>query len=620
MCGIFGRLSFSEPFSLQDVPRIVASLAHRGPDDEGHLILAEGKLQSCRGIDTDKSLGLPRLVEYPHSKLVLSHRRLSIIDLSSAGHQPMLDVTGRYGLVFNGELYNYRELQKELHNEGITFRTNTDTEVVLQSLIFWGTTAFNKFNGMWALAFWDNKMDELLLSRDRFGVKPLYYTHTPEGIAFASEIKALKKLESFKFIPNKRIISEYLATTKQSYGPETFYDGIFEVLPGHWMEWDEHGDCENTSYWKYEPSIKKWNYPDALCEFSRIFKDSIKIRMRSDVEVGSLLSGGLDSSTIVGTLNELHLITDNSFQTFSAVYDDERFSERKYIDELLKVIPVNAHFIEPDTQHLEDDIYALLEKTDEPIRSLSILSQFNIYRYIRQHTKVKVLLNGQGADELFAGYTNSYFKLFADLFWKMKWLTLIKEMRFFQANRPMPLKRLFITIIGQIKKSYDKKDFFTIEQYNELKIAPLREYLKYDDRTSMAFGLEARAPFLDYRLVEFAYTLPSDFKILNFRNKRIVRDFATDVVPDIILNRTDKMGFVTPQEEWQRSCLKNAFIRKFKNIDCYGDFFDVEKAKMSFNEYLNKKNNNWQLIWKYYCLIVFLEQNITPNISKNMTT
>ena len=610
MCGISGFYSPGRPLATIGVEAAHRTMRHRGPDDEGFVVFQGNRWVPCRGQDSIAEYhSLPFLESIGQVELLLGHRRLSIIDLSPAGHQPLVHPSERFALVFNGEVFNYLELRSELQALGVVFRTQTDTEVVLHAYAQWGKAAFARFNGMWALALWDAQEQRLLLCRDRFGVKPLYYAERQGAVYFASEMKALRAWPGLRFEPHRPAIDAYLQSCLLNHCSETFWDGLFEVLPGHWMEWGGDRRVLTECYWPYSPEIGSWTYDDALGRFGELFEDSLRLRMRSDVEVGTLLSGGLDSNTIVCTLYRLGLIRDNTFKSFSAVFEDQRFSEEQYIRETLRRVPLEPHFIYPRAEDVRSDLPRVLDHLEEPFRSLSVYSQFKIYERMRQDTQVRVVLNGQGADELFAGYSYHYSWLFCELALEGRLSRLTEEVRRYRQERGISFLGVAAGIASSFLHRVRSGETFSRRLFNELKVAPLREYLKYDDRTSMSASVEARAPFLDYRLVEFAYSLPPEFKIFEFENKRLERDYANNLVPPEIVQRRDKMGFISPQEIWQRQELGPWLDETFRDLDDLRDWMPVARARALYRDYRSGRSQAWAKVWRYFCLAQWLKHN-----------
>lgn len=606
MCAIAGFYSPNKMIPTHFIEDFLNVMRHRGPDDEGYVAVSAEIFKSYRGKETIKSLeSLPEIGELVNANLLLAHRRLSIIDLTADGHQPLVEKSGDYIISFNGEIYNYLELRQELTNLGIEFQTKTDTEVIIKSWIVWGHNCFSKFNGMWAIAIWNNITKKLTLSRDRFGVKPLYITKSDGCIYFASEIKSLLSLKNIKFEPNKNTIKKYLNSCFINTDSSTFWDSIEEVLPGVILEIDNKGIIKTKNYFNLEVNENKYNLKSANEQFKKLFESSLHLRMRSDVEVGSLLSGGLDSTTIVAGLNEIKKLDFERFKTFSAVFDEEEFSEEQYIKQTNEKYNLDGIFIKPDVNFLKSDMEKLFFHIEEPFRSLSLYSQYKIYQVIKDKTNVKVVLNGQGADELFAGYTSHYYYYFKDLLKLSKFKKAKAEIKKFKENRNLSWMHVFYKLLKIIITDF-RTDFEQFLVFN-VKKSPLREYLKYDDRTSMSSSIEARNPFLDFRLVEFAFQLEKDCKINNFQNKIIVRNYARGKAATSIVERLDKMGFISPQEIWQKNELKYWFDEVFERFKYHTTYFSGMKAYEFYGKYKCGVHNKWDKVWRYFCLMIWLE-------------
>ena len=609
MCGIAGFFSPTDQLSVSGVDVACQLMRHRGPDDEGFIALTPSGLECFKGEDTILDYAdLRHLSDLSETQLLLAHRRLAIIDLSADGHQPLVDKSGRYAIVFNGEIFNYLELRAELEILGCVFHTHTDTEVVLNAWIQWGRSSFSKFNGMWAIAIWDQSLKRLTLSRDRFGVKPLYIARQNNALYFASEMKTLHAWPGLAFQPNQTAINEYLDFCLLNKNEKTFWEGIQELKPSTWLEFDASGKEINGEYWNLNPSEVEYKNGAANEEFARLFEDSLRIRMRSDVEVGALLSGGLDSNVIVAGLYKQKLIANNGFKSFSAIFDDEGFSEEKYIRKTLNKVPLVSYMVSPNPNDLQEDLSKLLYYVEEPFRSLSVYSQYKIYECIKGDTSVKVVLNGQGADEIFAGYTSHYYYFFIQLIRRGHFTHAIKEMNKFSNGRQVSYFKM-VKQLARIWLSTNGKNCFTDILLDEVGVSPLREYLKYDDRNSMSSSIEARTPFLDYRLVEFAFSLPPRYKIDNFINKNIERVYAKKIVASEIVNRSDKMGFISPQEIWQKRELSLWFDNTFEKIKKHNTYFSGECAASLYQQYRSGKYEKWDHIWRYFCLMHWMEQH-----------
>lgn len=609
MCGLIGFFSPRAAVSTVGASAAAEAIRHRGPDDEGFVVQTAHGLVALKGKDTISELAdLPCIESVRAGQMLLGHRRLSVIDLSEKGHQPLVLDGGRYVIAFNGEIYNYLELRDELQRLGHRFSSGGDTEVALRAWIQWGGDAFSKFNGMWAIAIWDQSTRRLILCRDRFGVKPLYISKQNGALYFASEMKALLSWAGLSFAPNQNSINKYLEKSLLNSGAETFWQEIEELKPGTWLELCGDGRVTVGEYWKI--ASREIDYKEGEAEeiFASLFEDSLRLRMRSDVEVGTLLSGGLDSNTIVGSLFKNELVQTKQFRSFSAVFSESEFSEEHYIDDVVKRYPLISHKIRPAPAELQEDFDALLSAIEEPFRSLSVYSQFKIYQHIRSQTGVKVVLNGQGADELFGGYSVHYYYLFAEFISRGKFINLVDEMIRFQAGRHVSFAQITIGLLAALKNTRLGRENLNAMLLDEVRYSPLCEYLRYDDRTSMSAGIEARAPFMDYRLVDFAFTLPSRYKIHQFRNKVIERNYASSFVSADIVNRRDKMGFVSPQEAWQRGVLKPWFDIGFDRMRQHDRFFSGAKAHSAYKDYQQGGKQGWEKIWRHFCLYQWLKR------------
>ena len=630
MCGISGFHSLDSAIQLDTYYRAHSLLKHRGPDDEGFAIMVDHAIRHARGDDTIEHFkDLPDINSFESSRIVMGHRRLSIIDLTWQGHQPMTDADKRFWIVYNGEIYNYIELRKELEDLGHPFKSNSDSEVFLTAFKEWGAGSFNKFNGMWAAAIYDKRDDKLTLTRDRFGIKPLFYVIKNKSIYFASEVKFLLEFIDKPKI-NEQIAAEYLLFCHLDHVPETMFKDIYQLEPGHYAEFVE-GTLQTKKYWKYVPEInKKIAYKNAVDELDRLFKSSVDLRMRSDVPVGSLLSGGIDSTAIVCDLHRRGKIKENNFNTFSAVFKEEEFSEKQYIEKTIEKTRYTPHYIYPDPDSVENEIKNILYYQEFPFRSLSVYSQWNLYKHIKEETPVVVLLNGQGSDELFGGYTSHYNSLISEYIRTFRFLTAAKEAKLYLKYRNQNVMHVlphiariilpdFTDRVIRIVKYHLKflkrnfrfnkspkysKNCFLQDLFSNLKFSALREYLRYEDRDSMAFSLETRLPFMDFNLIEFGYTLPDEYKIKNGINKRVLRDSVREFTTKEVVERTDKMGFVSPQEKWQRTLLKDytSKIITKSNIKKNFPFMDDESIISAYDNYLKGITNDWSFFWRICCL------------------
>ena len=622
MCGITGFFSYKNKIDTKKYYEAHKKIAHRGPDDEGFIYKdINNNLEYLSGDDTIAELkNREHITTKTSFSLILGHRRLSIIDLSSYGHQPF--VYENLSMVYNGEIFNYIELRDELIVLGYNFETKSDTEVFLKAYHFWGVECFNKFNGMWAAAIYDHNKDEIILTRDRFGIKPLYYSIINDNLIFGSEIKFVSSFLD-KLEVNEKMIYEFLRFNHIDHTNQTLFKNIYQIEPSSYMVYS----TDTTKINKYF-EIKDVKSSDKIIK--AYLKDSIKLRMRSDVEVGSLLSGGIDSSTILGFINSEKYT--NKFQTFSAVFEEEQFSEKKYIDKFeTENIDLKKHFIYPKAEDLKSFIDELIYTQEEPFRSLAVFSQYEIYKYIKTNTNTTVLLNGQGADEIFTGYTNFYYIYLLELLRTFNWKLFVVEFNALKKNRSLSTKNIFMqlakTFLSLFIERKDKykifnKNFTPIKPkkkfrdllkdslYENLTFSALREYLRYEDKNSMRFSLESRLPFLDYRLVQSVYSLNNEEKIKNGVSKFTLRKITKDKMPDETLNRKDKMGFISPQEVWQKTILKEELDKAFEDIEKNGlfEFIDKKNIAKLYEKYEKGLIDNWGLIWNIYIIYKWKEQ------------
>jgi asparagine synthase (glutamine-hydrolysing) len=569
MCGICGYVN---PAGCDPtiVGRMARRAAHRGPDGEGYWIWDGG---AGVGVLVDEPAAL---AGRPPARAALGHKRLAIIDLTRAGQQPMRSEDGACWIALNGEIYNYVELREELMRLGHRFRTRTDTEVALAAYREWGAECFRRFNGMWGLAIVDLCKRTLTLSRDRLGVKPLYVWRGGGALFFCSEIKQLLDAPGFRPRANPDAVAEYVDTGYEA-PPQTFFEGVTAFPPGHWaaVGLDSPSEPVAHSFWEPEGITVEEITPDeAVDEFRTLFADAVRLRLRADVPVGTCLSGGLDSSAIYLQVALLHNGATPR-HAFSALFDDPRFDERQYVAEILGRYQGISHHVFPTPGMFLQGLDAFVYQHDEPPGSLSVFAASCVMRLAREHG-VPVLLNGQGGDELFGGYWPAYFL----------WLrsTLSSSPLSFVWNvagtlLPGGNREIFRQVLPhwrqyRARQLRDNRALlraayrgagFTINRnwaqeaqalspaayrMHEIRRIHLPRLLKWEDRNSMAYGVEGRYPFLDYRLVEWAGSVSPG---LNFRrgwNKWIVREGIGDRFPEAIRFRRDKIGFETPQSAW----------------------------------------------------------------------
>ena len=628
MCGIFAVLDLdSKNVHLQTLMKMSNALVHRGPDDCGLTYLElGGKKRVISGEKILDEAGRSPL----DGLLAFGHRRLSIIDLSETGHQPMCNETGEIWITYNGEIYNYLELSEELTGKGHLFKSRTDTEVILHAYEEWGLNCLNRFNGMWAFALWDGRRQRLFCSRDRLGIKPLYYLFNGQKFVMASEIKALLQDPAIEREPNHNRIYDYLEHGYLDHTEETCFKNIYQLKGSHYMTLDLRGTKDLhlniQRYWDVDRKEPGEGTPFKE-RFFELFEDSIRLHMRSDVPVGTCLSGGLDSSSIVMTAKKF--ISSNSHKTFSSCFEDKRYDEREFIDAVSKIAGTEPHFIFPRAEDLFKEMESLIWHQDEPFGSTSIYAQWNVFK-VTKLNHVKVVLDGQGGDELLAGYHNyfgaylgellgtfrlqqffqefqrikdlyrySHFWLFQYLVRSMVSLQTVKALRTLTGRKVKWLKRN-----GTLEEPliFPKKfrNLLFNSLYQSLMYLTLPGYLHYEDRNSMAHSIEARVPFLDYRLVEFVFSLPMDQLIKDGMTKRILREAMSGVLPEAVRTRMDKMGYVTPEDIWFREPLKKE-IEDIVESKSFGErgYFDVGEIKKAFAEHCAGRVNLGSTIWRW---------------------
>lgn len=628
MCGIVGIIRFdAKPIKKESLTTMMQTIKHRGPDDEGVFI--------------DEHVGL-------------GHVRLSILDLSEAGHQPMTDSTGRYTIIQNGESYNYIELREELQSMGYSFRTQTDTEVVLNGYIAWGEKVLDRLNGMFAMAIYDKQEQTLFIARDRFGVKPFYYHVSNEQMVFASEIPAILKALPDKPKANDNAIFDYLVFNRTDQTEETFFSNIYKLQHGCCMTLHitNEGVSELKNEGKSNLPIRKWydlaehvqnlkseiinlKSEQAKVRYMDLFKKAIELRLRSDVPWGVCLSGGLDSSAITATI--IKELKKPDVHSFSAVYGkDSKADESRFIDEFKGIVP-NMHYIYPDAErlfaHLDDYVRIQGEPTPttSPYALYCILSEASKY--------VKVILDGQGSDEAIAGYEYIPGLYYKSLFTHLKWGQLAKEivqyarlhrswrhvkyMVFFLLPSKMRTKvrvaqRGYIDpiFVENHKDSVIADKLYGANTMEEMLIAhfeyKLEHLTKWGDRDTMAFGVEGRSPFLDKDLVEFSIALKDELKIKEGYTKFILREVMKDIMPEKVRLRVDKKGFSVPQDEWFRSVEFQKLIIDILQSESFAKrgYFLPEEAKKLYQKHLSGEINISKDIWKWINLELWFREYI----------
>lgn len=589
MCGIFGILS-NDALDPLYARRMSEVLRHRGPDDEGFVAFAGERIQPLKGEDTPAevaqklqlTMGMLDITAHDGFSGFLGHRRLSIQDLSERGHQPM-SYLDRYWIVFNGEVYNFIEIRNELQAYGYSFKSNSDTEVVLAAYDKWGVDCQRKFNGMWGFILYDKLNRNVFISRDRFGVKPFYFHQAPGIFAFASEPKAILETGLVKRSPNISYIEDFLATGPDESGERTAFQDILRINPSHYVHCSVDdlvsGHFEQRQYWTLTPNCSREKFDEEkarqyAARYLEILEDAVRVRLRADVKTGSALSGGLDSSSIVYLVNKIQReqgLHDHQ-ETFSCVYtkpEESHCDESRYIDDLAATLTVKSHKIEPRWEDVPVEHDRVTWAMDTPFANSS-MSGWHTYKLIQQN-KIKVTLEGQGADEQMSGYLGYIYIYLASL----SLIELAREAAAF-IRVPGTAKHVAAGIVfnllmriglypaanfiyKKITKSRKDLDRCLNERLVSDSMTGLVNLLHYGDRVSMAHSIESRMPFLDYRLAEFLASVPACYKMHNGWTKYLARRAFDGLLPDHICWRKDKMGWPVPEKLWLGGPLRDWF-------------------------------------------------------------
>jgi len=659
MCGICGEIDFNNGVRVESVCQMTSVLAHRGPDDEGMVFIKDG-----HAVEIKKPFESP--LGRNGFEVGLGHRRLSIIDLSEAGHQPMKNEDGSIWIVFNGEIYNFQEIRVQLEKKGHVFKSRSDTEVILRAYEEWGVDCLKEFRGMFAFGLWDDSLKRLFLARDQLGKKPLVYFHRNGYFAFASEIKALLRLPTIEKKVSGYAIHDYL-TYQYIPSPDTIFEGIKKLPPAHYLLYDHHKGIKIERYWRLPLNEKNLNYSDTEELQDRIrteLEESVKLRLISDVPLGAFLSGGIDSSLIVGIMAKLSC---KPVKTFSIGFEEKNFDELDYAR------IVSNHF---STEHHEfivkPDAIEILPKLawhyNEPFADSSAIPTY----YVAQMTKdyVKVVLTGDAGDENFAGYRRYLFSKWVALFTRVpdrvrtKLLPFlirllssfhVKESRF---NRladflEVSTRNQELNYLEQVKifnwrekeglyteafakglEGVDSFDYFfgkfmevkTDDLVDKLLYLDLHTYLPEDllvkiDIATMAHSIEARVPFLDHFFVEFVAGIPSHLKLKGTESKYILKKAFSDMIPETILNRK-KMGFGVPVSRWFRKELKNYIYEILLDQRTLNrGYFKREKVRQLLDDHVALRYDHSARLWALLVLEIWFrvfmdekEVGFTPTV------
>jgi asparagine synthase (glutamine-hydrolysing) len=624
MCGIAGYLTRASGLDLPvTLRRMANAISHRGPDDEGFFESGSSDGQYCIG---------------------LAHRRLSIIDLST-GHQPMGNEDSSVQIVFNGEIYNFKLLRDELIALGHTFATHSDTETIVHAYEEWGTACVERFNGMFAFAIWDANKQRLFLARDRFGKKPLYFRQTDETLVFASEVKSLLRFPGSAAMVNKDAIWDYFAY-RYVPAPATLFDGVRKLMPGSWASWEAGSLTEQTYYRPPDGALRSNSSvsADPVGAFLVQLDRSVEMRMGSDVPFGAFLSGGLDSSAVVGLMSR-H--SNLPVKTFAVGFAESEYSELEYAKEIATQFGTEHHELTVSADQLMEHLPALIRFRDAPVGEPSDIP---IYLLACEAARsVKMVLTGEGADEFLGGYPKHVYERYAGLYQHIPGLLRHEFIAPLVRALPYGFRRTK-TAIANFSISDPKERlprwFGALSNADRLALvamptptaepmmrtarfdtAPgntaLRNMLYFDqtswlpdnllergDSMTMAASLEARMPFMDYELVEFASQLPDEWRVRGRTTKYILREAMKRMLPNSILNRP-KVGLRVPVNEWFRGSMKDYLRDHLLGSDSKTlEYFHKLVLERLLSEHINGRQNHEKVLWSLLNLELWHRQYV----------
>lgn len=568
MCGIAGIIS-NQPTEAA-LKKMLSTQAHRGPDHTG-IFLDPGFAG-------------------------LGHNRLSIIDLSPEANEPFPDPSGRYYLTFNGEIYNYQELKEELAPY-YQFTTTSDTEVLMAAYFYWGKECLHRLNGMFAFAVWDAKEKKLFAARDRFGVKPFHYTIEKDSLYFSSEIKALQTVLE-RTTPDKKVWANYF--TYGSYGmpEETFFANISQLPGGHSMEFKE-GQIYVEKWYDFQSRVAKirtdHSFEEARAIYSELLKESIRLRFRADVPVGFNISGGVDSSLLLALVNKVE--EKKKINAYTFYTGDDRYDELPWVEKMIATTENPLTRVLFTSEEVETSAAEISWNQDEPFGGIPTLAYSRIFEKARKDG-VTVLLDGQGMDEQWAGYD----------YYVQEQKSTIQGINGRSPFRPHTLSPDFAALA---EKPFYPEPFdndLQNKQYRDLFYTKIPRALRFNDRISMAYSTELREPFLDYRLVEFAFAQPLDFKIREGVQKYLLRDILRSMVPED-LSHAPKRPLQTPQREWLGNELREFTEQQLRSLETgsFAAWFDHEEIRKEWQAYLDGDKQSSFHLWQWISLALITQ-------------
>lgn len=628
MCGFVGLL-FSRGIACDRrlLDQAIATVAHRGPDDDG-VLLSNG------------------------ARVALAHRRLAILDTSEAAAQPMSTADGRFHIVFNGAIYNYLELRDELQSLGHRFQSSGDTEVLLAAFAQWGTESFVRLVGMFALAVLDTQQRCVTIARDQFGIKPLYYGRWRDGLGIASEIKALLALPGVDRHIQPQRLYDYLRFGMTDHGSDTMLRGVKQLPPATFVTFsldadsiDDVVETPAVTFWHLNSAdTSDFAFEEAARRLRELFLESVELHLRSDVTIGAALSGGTDSSAIV---NAIRHVKGDQFELHAVRYlaGDAEFDERHWADRAAESCDANVYDVTATPDQLLNEVDALIDLQDEPFGSTSIYAQYCVFRAAGRHG-IKVMLDGQGADELFGGYRYFIAARLASLLTQGNvtaatklWL---RASRLPASGQSPPVGRLAVGmllpdwmqpvaaklggynlmppwlkadwfadrgVVGQAPLDRTGPNYLRSQLLQATRKTTLPMYLRYEDRSSMAHSIESRVPFLTPKLAQFAMSLPEHYLVSSdASSKAVFREAMRGIVPDTILQRRDKIGFATPEANWLATL--KPWIDETLSSDTGNGIaaIDADIMRQQWRQYIDTKQGFDFRFWRWANFIRWVER------------
>ena len=624
MCGISVVVApSSSPEVAREALRMHAPIRHRGPDGEGVLLSGGGRISRY-----DDVASVP---DNATASVAFAFRRLKIVDLTDAASQPMRSHDGQCWIVFNGEIYNFLALRAELEGRGHVFKTTGDTEVILAAYEQWGEECFSRFEGMWAIVILDLRRNRLVACRDRFGIKPLYYRLTSDRLYLASEIRQILAV-SGKARPNATLLRSFLAGDRDTVLDDTFFEGINAVPPGWWFTVPLNSSLQQLdfrAYWNlddYQEKRPPLDYAAAVARCGELMTASVRTHSHADVRVGSLVSGGLDSTTI-GTLL---VRQQRDAPTFSFGFRDAapRFCELPYVDKIVREENMHNYQTTFSADWVAQNATRVVSSLEEPPLAMPAFAQFRTFELCREHDTT-VVLDGQGSDEIFAGYTYHERLLLLERLRRGRIPSFVREAASIAARDSLSVPRLVAKAfaappayalaqkmrgrLAWIASGYGGRNGIrdrsrTVNQrlHHDVKWGNAKIILGYADKNAMQFSIESRVPFFDRELVEFAFGLPGDFKVGHGTRKRVLRDFARTFLPPDITERRDRMGFATPDAEWLRGPLWPRVREAISDPALISsDCFDAARTRRFIEQFERGEHHEARAIWRIWMTSVW---------------